>query len=91
MMHQGDIWPCLVAGMSPPRWMTLHHIYTLVTTTIPLDREDLEAAGFGTNAPRWQRSVRSCLAHHQRQGDIEHGKRTMYRLTPQGARQPPPP
>ena len=90
-MHQLDIWLCLQTGMSTTRWMTLQEIYTLVRTAISPDREDLEDAGRGTITPRWQHSIRSCLAWRKKRGDIEYGARTMYRLTPQGAQRATPP
>lgn len=85
MMHQWDVWPCLQARLSVTRWTTIQDIYTLVKTDIPPDREDLEDAGIETSTPKWQHTIRSCLADRKKRGDIEHGGRAMYRLTPKGA------
>ncbi len=80
MIHQPEIWDCILGNLPRKQWNTLDDIYTLIERNLNLDTEDYEWQSPSSKGPKWKRNVRNTLQHRKKTGEIEWDRHGSYRL-----------
>lgn len=80
MTHLPVIWNLVRAGLPRGKWVSLDDIYSVVSASVLLDREDQLPQSPTSAIPKWKRNVRNVLQYRKGTAKIQWDGNSRYKM-----------